>query len=142
MLSIDTNILLYAQNADCTEHRRAYEFVTTCADREDVAICELVLVELYLLLRNPAVVSRPLASHAAVRVCRSYRLNPRWRVSENAPVMEEVWRCAAEGNFARRRIVDARLALTLRHHEVTEMATANVKDFAGFGFDRVWDPLA
>jgi predicted nucleic acid-binding protein len=37
--------------------------------------------------------------------------------------------------------VDARLALTLRHHGVTEFATSNVKDFEGFGFNRVWNPL-
>lgn len=36
----------------------------------------------------------------------------------------------------------ARLALTLRHHGVTEFVTANVKDFEGFGFTRVWNPLA
>lgn len=29
----------------------------------------------------------------------------------------------------------------LRHHGVTELATANTKDFADFGFDRVWNPL-
>jgi len=57
------------------------------------------------------------------------------------PVMGEVWRYAAAEVFARRRIIDARLALTLRAAGVTEFATCNVKDFADFGFDRVWDPL-
>jgi hypothetical protein len=38
-------------------------------------------------------------------------------------------------------IVDARLGLTLRHHGVDEFATTNIKDFAGFGFTRVWNPL-
>lgn len=57
MISIDTNILLYAQNTDCPEHQRAFRFVSECGAREDVVMCELVLVELYLLLRNPAVVS-------------------------------------------------------------------------------------
>jgi len=28
-----------------------------------------------------------------------------------------------------------------RHHGVTEFATANVKDFEGFGFARVWNPI-
>jgi hypothetical protein len=31
------------------------------------------------------------------------------------------------------------LALWLRRQGVTEFATANVKDFEGFGFDRVWN---
>ena len=38
-------------------------------------------------------------------------------------------------------MIDARLALTLRHHGVTEFATANLKDFEGFGFAKVWNPL-
>lgn len=28
------------------------------------------------------------------------------------------------------------------HHGVTEFATRNTADFGGFGFARVWDPLA
>jgi predicted nucleic acid-binding protein len=38
-------------------------------------------------------------------------------------------------------IFDARLALTLRHHGVTEFATRNENHFAGFGFTRLWNPL-
>ena len=141
MLSLDTNILVYAQNADCPEHVGALQYLVDCAGRDDVVICELVLVELYILLRNPAVISSPLTAAEALSVCRSYRCNPRWRLVENAPIMDEVWRCAGAESFARRRIIDARLAFTLRHHGVTELATANVKDFNGFGFDRVWNPL-
>jgi predicted nucleic acid-binding protein len=48
---------------------------------------------------------------------------------------------AGTAEFGIRRIVDARLALTLRHHGVTVFATSNVKDFEGFGFTRVWNPL-
>ncbi|MBV5276226.1 MAG: hypothetical protein JZU52_22185, partial [Lamprocystis purpurea] len=61
---------------------------------------------------------------------------------ENAPVMDQVWALAGKPQFARRRIFDARIALTLLHHGVTELATANVKDFDGFGFQAVWNPVA
>jgi toxin-antitoxin system PIN domain toxin len=142
MLSIDTNILLYAQNADCPEHTRASGFLAECAGRSDVVVCELVLVELYILLRNPAVVSRPLGAKAAAAVCHAYRGHPRWRLVENAPVMDQVWKLAAGESFARRRIIGARLARTLQHHGVTELATVNTRDFVGLGFTRVWNPLA
>jgi len=33
-----------------------------------------------------------------------------------------------------RQIIDARIALTLRHYGVTRFATANVKNFKNFGF--------
>ena len=140
MLSIDTNLLVYAQNSDCDEHRSARAFLSACRDR-DVVICELVLVELYLVLRSAAIVSRPLGAEDAVEVCSAYRNNPRWRLVEHAPVMAEVWERAGTPDFARRKIIDARLALTLRHHGVTELATANVRDFHGFGFARVWNPI-
>jgi len=140
VISIDTNILLYAQNQDCPEHGRAFAFVAESGLRDDVVICELVLVELFVLLRNPAVLERPLPADAAVEVCQVYRRNPRWRLIECAPVMENVWTHAGQPNFARRRIFDARIALTLLHHGVTELATANLKDFDGLGFARLWNP--
>lgn len=142
MLSIDTNVLLYAQNRDCPEHDAATAFVVECAGRSDVAVCELVLVELYELLRNPAVLTRPLDGAEAAEVCQTFRRNRRWALIENAPVMDEVWVLAATPKIARRRLFDARLALTLRHHGVDEFATRNIHDFNDFGFSRVWDPIA
>ena len=145
MLSIDTNLLLYAQVEDCREHRGAREFVVAAGGREDVVVSEFVLVELYRLLRNPAVVKRPLTAAEAVAVVEAYRRHPRWRLvgftSDNRTLHDALWRLAAAPAFAYRRIFDARLALTLRHHGTTELATTNVNDFEGFGFTRVWDPL-
>jgi len=111
------------------------------ASRDDVVLCELVLVELYMLLRNPSVLTRPLDAAAATSICTALRNNPRWMVAEYGPVMADVWRLAGASGFARRRIIDARLALTLRHHGVTEFATHNLKDFQDFEFDRVWSPI-
>lgn len=141
MLSIDTNVLLYAQNQDCAEHAAAAAFLAECAGRTDVAVCELVLVELYQLLRNPAVVPRPLDGPEATGVCQTFRRNRRWALIENAPVMNEVWELAATAGIARRRLFDARLALTLRHHGVDEFATRNVDHFTDFGFSRLLDPI-
>lgn len=141
MISIDTNIFVYAQNADSPQHRKAFNFITACGQREDVVLCELVLVEVYLVLRSPAVLPRPLSAEQAAEMCLTYRRNPRWRLAECAPVMDDVWGKAGDPGFARRGIIDARLALTLRRHGVDEFATANVKDFGDFGFRRVWDPL-
>jgi hypothetical protein len=55
-------------------------------------------------------------------------------------MMEEVWKHARTSDSVR-RIYDIRLALTLRHYQVTNFATANEKHFQGFGFSRVWNPL-
>jgi toxin-antitoxin system PIN domain toxin len=141
MISIDTNIFVHARNQSAASHVAALKFVQSLAERDDVVICEFVLVELYLLLRNPAVFPAPLMPQQAVDVCEAYRSNPYWGVIESAPVMEAVWKAARKRDFARRRIIDVRLALTLRYAGVMEFATDNVRDFQGLGFRRVWNPL-
>jgi toxin-antitoxin system PIN domain toxin len=142
MLSFDTNIAVHAANASSSVHRRAYEFIASLGTRRDVAICELMLVELYLKLRNERIFSEPLGAAQAAAVCQAYRSNRGWMLIDFAPVMEQVWKLSAGRSFAFRRIIDARLALTLIHHGINEFATTNVKDFQGFGFDRVWNPLS
>jgi toxin-antitoxin system PIN domain toxin len=141
MLSVDTNILVYALDEESQHHTKARDFLAAHSDDTEMAICELVLVELYLHLRNPAVFRRPCTEVEAVSICQQFRSAPHWRLIENGEVMDGVWRFAAKPGFARRRIIDARLALTLRCHGVTEFATANTRDFDAFGFDRVWNPL-
>jgi toxin-antitoxin system PIN domain toxin len=142
MLSFDTNIAVHAANTASALHSRAYAFVAALGARRDVAVCELMLVELYLKLRNERIFAKPLGAAQAVAVCERYRSHRAWMLIDSAPVMQEVWRLSAARGFAFRRIIDARLALTLVHHGVSEFATTNVKDFQGLGFDRVWNPLA
>jgi hypothetical protein len=55
--------------------------------------------------------------------------------------MDQVWTLAGQPGFARRHIFDTRIALTLPHHGATELATANIRDFAGFRSLRIWNPL-
>lgn len=142
MLSFDTNIAVHAANVDSPLQERAYDFIAALGARGDVAICELMLVELYLKLRNARIFANPMTAPQAAAVCQTYRRNRSWMLIDAAPVMEEVWKASAARGFAVRRIVDARLALTLLHHGAQEFATTNVKDFHGFGFQRVWDPLS
>lgn len=110
-----------------------------------MAISEFVLAELYNLLRNPAVVDRPLKPSEAVSVIQTYRSHPKWRLlsfpDPSSAIMEQVWRRVSEARLARRRIYDIRLALILRQQGVTEFATSNEKDFDGLGFRRAWNPL-
>lgn len=142
MISIDTNLLIYARVSSAPQHSRAAEFLHDMFQRRDVIMAELVLVELYLALRNPAILQPTLSPAAAVAECQLFRRHPHWALIENADVMTAVWERAGRRGFARRRIIDLRLAKTLQAHGVTEFATANVKDFKGVGIDRVWNPLA
>jgi toxin-antitoxin system PIN domain toxin len=146
VIACDTNILFIALEVTRPFHGKAREFLDGQRMNSGFALCELALLELYVLLRNPVLCRRPLAAPDAVGMIRALRSNPRWSVIDYpgpAPgIMEAIWRSAAERDFARRRVFDARLAHTLLHHRVTEFATTNVKGFEGFGFARLWNPLA
>ncbi|MEI6211754.1 MAG: TA system VapC family ribonuclease toxin [bacterium] len=141
MLSIDTNILFAACEATAPHHANARRFLESNRDNADLVLCELVLVELYLLLRNPAIVASPLSAREACRLILALRQNPSWRLVDHASVMDAVWARAGRDPFARRRVIDIRLALTLQHHGVTDFATVNTSDFCDVGFRRVWNPL-
>ena len=146
MTSADANILLYSYCEASPHHAAAEAFLTSYALREDMALSEFVLSELYLHLRNPAVLDDPLTPSKAVAVIQTYRQHPRWRVLGFPPRSRDIhaalWKAAATAGFARRRIYDLRTALCLQAFGVTDFATANVKDFEGTGFLKVWNPLA
>jgi len=137
VIGIDTNILIYARVATAPLHAKAVAFVEQLTAESGVVMAELVLVELYLALRNPAILLPPLDATSAAAECQHFRSHPHWALAENAEVMSAVWQDAAVAGFARRRIIDVRLARTLLAHGVTDFATVNERDFQGLGFARV-----
>ncbi len=142
MISCDTNLLLHAYNKQSALHIPAKDFFIKYSGNRDFTICELVLTEFYVLLRNPAVVEKPLSAEKAFEVCQRYRQNINWIVIDYpGGLMKEIWERASRPDLGRRSIFDARLALTLRHHGVSEFATRNVRHFQDYGFKHVWDPL-
>jgi toxin-antitoxin system PIN domain toxin len=141
VISVDTNVLLHGLDSDSDHHPAARELLTRHQRDSGMVLCELVLVELYVLLRNPAVVRRPLTAGRAVEVIDVFRHHPHWQlIDHDRDVMDQVWKAAGDEGLARTRIFDVRLGLTLRRHGVTEFATRNVKHFEGLGFERVFDP--
>jgi toxin-antitoxin system PIN domain toxin len=145
MIAIDANILLYAYAKAAPEHSRASTFLKTLAAEDAVAVSEFTLAELYLLLRNPAVLEKPLSAEAATQVIQAYRNHPRWRIPGFPPssrsVHDQLWSFPESPQFARRRLFDVRTALALIACGVDEFATANLKDFQDLGFKKVWNPL-
>ncbi|MFA6294222.1 MAG: TA system VapC family ribonuclease toxin [Victivallales bacterium] len=142
MISCDTNILFYSLNKACLEYGKAKNFLESQLENDKFCICELVLVELYVLLRNPKMNRHPASAQQAVAVIQRFRSNPRWRVIDYpGGLMNEIWGYAGNRNPAYRSIFDARLAFTLLHHNVKDFATRNVKDFESFNFRKTWDPL-
>jgi uncharacterized protein len=145
MLSIDANILFYAFNADCPQQVEAENYLKTLTKREDIALSEFILCEFYVLLRNPAILDKPLSPGDATEVIQIYRNHPSWKVvgfpANSRAIHNELWTMASKPKFARRRIFDARTALTLLAFGVKEFATANTKDFEGLGFEKILNPV-
>lgn len=144
MVSADTNLFIYAADPDSPYHERAREFFSSQMSVDSgFVLCELVVVELYMQLRNRAVFKNPYTALEAVEYCRSLKTCPYWRcVDYQHGVSHKLWRWAEMEEHAHRRIIDARIGYTLIHHGVRRFATANVKDFRGLGFSKVWNPLA
>lgn len=143
MIAADTNLFIHAADPDSAHHIKARDFFAdSSSSGEEFVVCELVLVELYMQLRNGAIFVKPYTAREAANYCQAMKVNPLWRCIDYDPKVSDVlWKWAAETNAGFRQIIDARLAITLRHHGVTKLATANLKDFKSFGFEKVWNPL-
>ncbi len=144
ILSADTNLFLYAANPDSPHHAAARRFFGEKASGQNrFLLCGLVMVEIYMQLRNPAVFKKPKTAREAAAFCRALGSNPVWEYADYEPdVAPALWKWADATSGGFRHIIEARLALTLRHHGVTHFATANEKHFAEFGFVTVWNPGA
>ena len=143
ILSADTNLFLYASNPDSPHHAAARGFFEQYANGADrFLLCGLVLVEIYMQIRNPAVFAKPRSASEAWAFCENLRRNPKWEFGDYEPaVAVPLWEWAGKTAAGFREIIDARLAYTLRHHGVTHIATANQRHFSEFGFEVVWSPL-
>ena len=86
MLSIDTNLLIYAVQPESPSQPEAAKFLEEEVNQKGVlVICKLVLVELYMQLRNPWIFSKPQTPAAAAAYCQTLRSTPGMRHIDNNP---------------------------------------------------------
>lgn len=143
MLLIDTNILLHAFNEDLPSQEAVYGWLTSIQQEEDAAISEFILAELYGLLPNPDMAKAPTGRRGSRRshsdLPQPSTLAAHW-LPDGKPT-------AARCPLAKSPPERVRLSSPLRPplpmtvQGVTEFATVNVKDYEGFGFRKVWNPL-
>jgi hypothetical protein len=87
------------------------------------------------------VIAKALTAKVARDLVTAYWDVPNVLRVENANVTDVVGKLAGGKDFARRGIFDAQLALTRKQASVTEYATANIKNYEGWDFEKVWNPL-
>jgi uncharacterized protein len=143
MNSLDTNILIYASNEDVPEHVKAQKLVAELlAVPGEWIIADQVLIEFYRALRNPSVFQIPATAPEAWEMVNFYR--------EEAGCQRccfelEMWRRLEQhlksSRFEAKRTFDAVLAVTLISNTVQVFYTRNTKDFRGFGFRSIVNPI-
>ena len=143
MKSLDTNVLLYALNADCAEHESAHALIESALQEpHGWIIADQVYFELYRLLRNPAVLSAALCAADAARTVAWYRTRSGWLHCAYEPgMMSRIAPVWAAGSFSARTTFDLVLAVTLSANGVNEFYTRNLADFGPFGLFTVRNPI-
>lgn len=141
--SCDTNIFVYYFNKDCKEHKNAKKYLDVKVGDSNFVVCELVLLELFSLLQSHRIFSNPLSRKESIAIIQSLRRETNWiLIDYPGKFMDKVWSYADRyPTPSRSFLYDARLALTLIHYNVENFATRNVKDFFGFGFKNIFNPI-
>lgn len=143
MNSLDTNILLYGTNSDCAEHAWARPLVERLVREADHwMLADQVLLEYYRLLRNPAVLAKPLGAAEALARVEFFRsvagcLHCGYELS----CWKDMQPWLGRDGFPARRTFDLMLAATLRANGVRTFYTRNARDFRDLAFFEVIDPV-
>lgn len=143
MKSLDTNILIYAVNAGCVEHAAAKAvYESMLLEPDQWILSDQVLFEFYRGLRSAKILERPLDHPQALGQITFLR-----EVSgvHHCAYETMFWRVLMKG-FATvqsksAHIFDRVLAVTLLQYGVTTFYTRNTKDFMGFGFKSLVNPI-
>jgi uncharacterized protein len=143
MYSLDTNILIYATNEDAPEHAKAQKVIAKLlATPNEWILADQVLLEFYRALRNPMVFENPASAPDAWRMINFYREEAGCqRCCFELEMWHQLELHLKSNRFEAKRTFDAVLAITLIGNAVQVLYTRNTKDFKGFGFRSIINPM-
>ncbi len=140
---VDTNILLYAANADAPEHERASRFLIRAGrSSERWYLTEGIVYEFLRVATHPAVFPSPLAWQQCLAFLTPLLESPSFAVvgagGRHWSLLPEVLRGLTypAGNL----FFDVRTAVLMREHGIREIYTTDT-DFLQFPDLRAIDPL-
>jgi predicted nucleic acid-binding protein len=141
--SLDTNIFVYALNVDCSEYKHAAVALQTALDDpQDWIIADQVYLECYKALRNPRIFGRPYGAEEAFSKVQILRDECGLRrCCYGDPVWDRLATRIQKSDFPYQRTHDAVLAETLLKAGVQTLYTRNTKDFEGYGFPTLVNPI-
>jgi predicted nucleic acid-binding protein len=143
-LGIDTDVLVNWAMAGAPHHLAARRFVERqVAAGRQLGITPQVVFEFIHIVSDPRRFEKPLPMDRAVDIAREIWDAPETvRLAPPPAMLHRALELLRSLGLGRKRILDTALAATLENAGVDQLATYNVKDFEGFGFERVFDPLA
>jgi|SRR3989344_2829158 len=134
---IDTNILIYAINADAPKHIRAKKFLKENLKNLEVAhqnIFEGIRVLTHSRYSNPMKLSKAL--DALLAISDQAKI-----ISPNQKTFYLSLELVKEYNLLGNRIFDAYLAATALSNDIFEIATDNISDFKKFKGLKIINPF-
>lgn len=143
MNSIDTNILLYAVNKDCPEHKASMDLIQRALNEpQSWVIADQVWFELYRLLRNPSVLDSPLRPEEASNTIEWYRQKSGWFTCAWEPdMMRDLLPRLKNPDFPAQNTFDLVLGITLAAHGVEVLYTRNTRDFEALKLFELRNPV-
>jgi len=127
MLTADTNLFIHAADPDSPHHAKAREFFRGLASQgEEFVVCELVLVELYMQLRNGAIFVKPYSTREAADYCQAMGAALITLCQE--PNAEEVRFCKCRRHVLRPAHVLAQAVQEAKRQRASEVKQAIVAD--------------
>lgn len=140
---VDTNILVYAVNRDCDEHRAAAEAVHGwLAGALPWALTWGVVYEFLRIVTHPRIFRRPLTADRALQFLDPILTSDLVSVLGPTTRHEDLLRSTIRetGRPAGNLFHDLHTVVIMREHGVSEIMTADA-DFRKFPFLRVTDPV-
>ncbi|MEX1117245.1 MAG: PIN domain-containing protein [Terrimicrobiaceae bacterium] len=143
MNSLDTNILVYAADADAIEHGAASAVIDEMlGNPEKWIIADQVLFEFYRAIRNSRIFLNPLgARDAALRLKFLQSESGVTRCCYDLDQWEPVFSQLSDRGTPAARTHDIVLGATLKSNGVKRFFTRNTKDFHSTGFEELINPI-
>ena len=134
MMGLDTNILVFADDAASSNYDKARKILEgALSGASHVCLTHQVLAEYFSVITSPRRVSKPLSVREAKE--RVLFLNRSRKIKKVYPKRSTLRRCVElceQHNIRGARIFDALYAMTLLDNGIRRLATQNQRDFEVF----------
>jgi len=138
----DTNVLVYASNADAPVHERALTLVKRALAGEiDAALTPQVLAEYLAVVTDPRRLEHPIAPHDAQGQIDALLDGPLRLLTLDDATTRRLAELAAAYDVRAQRLYDLHLVATMLAHGVLTIYTANVHDFRRYAEITAVDPF-